>query len=52
MGGVPGYPLDQVYEEVACIAFHFHWSLEDILNLEHANRRLWVRQIGLLNQKD
>ncbi|MFB2838620.1 DUF6760 family protein [Floridanema evergladense] len=47
-GGVAGYPLEQVHEEVACIAFYFHWSLEEILNLEHNNRRRWVREIGKL----
>lgn len=43
-----GYPLDQLYQEVALIAFHFHWSLNDILLLEHSERRLWVEQIGQL----
>ncbi|MGC9505749.1 DUF6760 family protein [Baaleninema sp.] len=38
-------------EEVAQIAFHFHWSLEEILNLEHRDRRLWVSQIQKLNPK-
>ena len=25
-GGGLGYPLDQLFEEVAYIAYHFHWS--------------------------
>jgi len=32
-------------QEVACIAYHFHWSLEEILNLDHLNRRQWVQEI-------
>jgi hypothetical protein len=42
--------LDQLYQEVAFIAFHFHWSLEDILNLEHAERLRWVEEIGALTE--
>ncbi|MEB3292711.1 MAG: DUF6760 family protein [Synechococcales bacterium] len=40
-----GYPLAQLHEEVACLALHFHWSLDDILRLEHADRRRWVLEI-------
>ena len=38
-GGVVGYPLDQLHEEVAFIAYHFHWSPEQIMDLEHRDRR-------------
>ncbi|MEX0268692.1 DUF6760 family protein [Leptolyngbyaceae cyanobacterium UHCC 1019] len=46
-----GYPSAQLYEEVACIAFEFHWSLEEILVLEHGDRRRWVTEIGKLRQQ-
>jgi uncharacterized protein DUF6760 len=36
---------------VAFIAFHFHWSPEQIMNLEHRDRRRWVAQISALNQR-
>lgn len=45
VGGVVGYPLEQLHQEVAFIALHFHWSLEDILRLEHHDRRRWVQEI-------
>jgi hypothetical protein len=38
-GGVVSYPSDTLYEEVAFIAYHFHWSQNDILNLEHTTRQ-------------
>jgi hypothetical protein len=38
-------------EEVAFIAYHFHWSPEHIMNLEHRDRRQWVAQISALNQR-
>ncbi|KAM3101433.1 DUF6760 family protein [Phormidesmis sp. 146-12] len=48
IGGIFGYPLEQLYEEVAFIALHFHWSRDEILNLEHAERRRWVEEIKRL----
>ena len=46
-----GYPLDQLNEEVAFVAYHLHWSMETIMNLEHQDRRSWVAQISALNQR-
>ena len=43
------YAPEQLHEEVAYIAFHFHWSLDDLLDLEHAERRRYVEQISRLN---
>ncbi|WP_313926622.1 DUF6760 family protein [Anabaena sp. FACHB-1237] len=40
--------MSQLYQEVALIALYFHWSREDILNLEHTERLLWVEQINKL----
>ena len=42
------YPLEQLYEEVALIAFYFHWSQIDILSLDHVERDRWVREIHKL----
>ena len=46
-----GYPLKRLYEEVAFIAYHFHWSSQEIMNLEHADRRQWVKQISMINRR-
>jgi len=46
-----GYPLDHLYEEVAYIAYHFHWPLLDILALEHPERRRWVEEIAEINRR-
>lgn len=51
IGGVLSYPSEQLYEEVAFIAFHFHWSQEEILNLEHRVRQRWVSEISKINQR-
>ena len=46
-----GYPLEQLQEEVAYIAYHFHWPLDTILNLEHRQRRTWVKEISKINSR-
>jgi hypothetical protein len=51
VGGVVGYPLNQLVEEVAFIAYHFHWPQTEIMTLEHADRRLWVTEISRINQR-
>ncbi|WP_193856501.1 DUF6760 family protein [cf. Phormidesmis sp. LEGE 11477] len=40
-----GYPLDQLYEEVAYLSMNFHWQLAEILQLSHCDRRRWVIEI-------
>jgi hypothetical protein len=47
---ITGYPLDKIYEEVAFIAYHFHWSHEDIMNMEHGERRRWCEEISNINR--
>lgn len=46
-----GYPLERLYEEVAYIAYHFHWPHSQILRLEHRDRLLWVEQIAKINRR-
>lgn len=46
-----GYPLDWLNEEMAFLAYHFHWDLNQIMHLEHADRRRWVQQISDLNDQ-
>lgn len=43
------YAPEQIYEEVAYVAYHFHWALDDILDLEHAQRQRYVREIAQIN---
>ena len=46
-----GYPLDRLYEEVAYMAYYFHWPLPEILDLEHGERRRWIEEIANINSK-
>jgi hypothetical protein len=36
---------------VAFVAYHFHWPMNDILELEHADRRRWVEEISSINRR-
>lgn len=45
------YAAERLYEEVAYLAYHFHWSLDDILDLEHAERQRYVVEIGKINTR-
>jgi len=38
-------------EEVAFIAYHFHWPHDQIMDLEHRDRRQWVQKISALNHR-
>jgi len=51
LGGVLGYPLKSLFEEVAFVSYHFHWPPESVLNMEHADRRRWVQEISIINQR-
>jgi hypothetical protein len=35
---------------MAFIAYHFHWPLDDLLALEHAERLGWAARISAINE--
>ena len=43
------YATDRLFEEVAYVAYHFHWPLDEILDLEHPLRRDSSTRIGGIN---
>jgi hypothetical protein len=45
------YAADRLHEEVAYVAYHFHWALDDILELEHPERRQYVAEIAKINNR-
>ena len=46
-----GYPLDRLHEEVAFLAYHFHWAPQALLDLDHVERRRWLQEISAINQR-
>ena len=45
------YSTDRIHEEVAYVAYHFHWSLDDLLDLEHVERHRFVGEIARINTR-
>jgi hypothetical protein len=39
---------DELVSEAAGLAFHFHWPLDTILDLEHADRRRFLDEARAL----
>lgn len=46
------YPDTVVWDEITYLAYHLHWSLDDLLDLEHRQRTgLLARVAGLDHQQ-
>ena len=50
-GGIVGYPLERLHEEVAYLAYYLHWQPDQLMNMEHGDRRLWVRQVADIHHR-
>jgi hypothetical protein len=40
-----------MYEEVAFIAYYFHWQHDEVMTMPHKEREQWCREISKINQK-
>jgi hypothetical protein len=45
------YPEDALWEEVAYLAYHLHWTLDSLLDLEHHDRARLIRAAAELNER-
>ena len=45
------YAAAQLVDEVAYVAYYFHWSLASILQMEHPKRRAFIEAIGSINRQ-
>jgi hypothetical protein len=43
--------VERLYEEVAFIAYHFHWGHDEIMAMEHRERRHWCEEISKINRR-
>ena len=43
--------MDRLYEEMAFLAYYLHWSQDDLLSLEHRERKRWCEEISKINKK-
>ena len=46
-----GYPLKELYEEMAFVAYYVHWPWTEIMQLPHGERRRWCEEISRINRK-
>ena len=45
------YPLENIFKEVAFLAYHFHWGRESLMNISHLERHRWVQEVSDINQQ-
>lgn len=45
------YPPEAIWQEMAYLAYHLHWPMDDLLDLEHADRVRIVRAVASLNNQ-
>ena len=45
------YPLARLYQEVAYLAYHFHWPMSEILDLSHPMRHTFIEEISNINER-
>lgn len=43
--------MEELYHEMSFISYYFHWSKEEVMGMEHRNRRKWCSEISLIHQK-
>jgi hypothetical protein len=44
------FDAERLFEEVAYVAYHFHWPLAEIVDLEHPLRQRFVEEIAAINR--
>lgn len=48
--GITLYNRDELYREMAFIAYYFHWDERTVLELDHGSRRRWCSEISRINK--
>jgi len=45
------FDAERLFEEVAYVAYHFHWPFDEIVDLEHPLRQRFVEEIAAINRR-
>lgn len=45
------YPESSLWSEIAYLAYHLHWDLNALLDLEHADRARLIELVADMNQR-
>lgn len=43
--------MKELWQELSYLAYHLHWRLDDLLDLEHPDRVLLIEQVADLNRR-
>ncbi len=43
--------MDEIWQEVAYLAYHLHWGLDPLLDLEHGDRIRLLEEVANLNER-
>src|SRR3954453_13221984 len=45
------YPTDALWQEIAYLAYHLQWPMDDLLDLEHMDRVRMARAVVSMNER-
>ena len=45
------YPKEQLWQEMAFLSYYLHWPREEVMKLDHLERRRWCREVSDVNRK-
>jgi len=45
------YPTGDLWSEIAYLAYHLHWGLDPLLDLEHGDRGRMIDEVAGLNER-
>jgi len=45
------YPESALWDEIAYLAYHLHWDLDRLLDLEHRDRSKLIKAVADLNRR-
>jgi Family of unknown function (DUF6760) len=46
-----GYPSGRLLEEVAYVAYYLHWQYEEIMSMDHRERRWWIAEVARIHDR-
>jgi hypothetical protein len=45
------YAPKRLYEEIAYVAYHFHWPLDEVADMTHELRQTFIAEIASINRR-
>jgi len=45
------YPIDALWQELIYLAYHLHWDLDRLIDLDHADRARLIQGVAALNAR-